>query len=394
MLYEIHMLKNYPPANLNRDDTGMSKTCYFGGAQRGRISSQCLKRAWRTSPLFEKFLGPRGIRTRRLPERIAKELKKRGIAEDIAAAVRKAVSEIAKSENNNNDNDDKENKTKNKKSKEETPITSQILFCSNDDITAVADAVETLLKKNGMKGNNIKAKEILEQIKDADIRPLTLDIALFGRMVTSKGFINIKAAVQTAHAISTHAVNSESDYFTAVDETISQNDVTDRGAAHLDTTDYNSCCYYHYIAIDTDVLKQNLVNSPEAQKLMDEVLPAFIQIMAYTDPSGKQNSFASHVLPELLCVEIKEKKIPVSYANAYASPVNFSASGRVIGDSVKALVEEIDRIDESYGLEVKHRFWSRRESKTSSPENAKSLRTWGNYCSNAVNKTAKRGKLP
>lgn len=360
MLYEIHMLKNYPPANLNRDDTGMPKTCYFGGAQRGRISSQCLKRAWRTSPLFEKFLGPRGIRTRRLPERIAEELKKRGIAEDIAAAVRKAVSEIAKSENNNNDNDDKENKTKNKKSKEETPITSQILFCSNDDITAVADAVETLLKKNGMKGNNIKAKEILEQIKDADIRPLTLDIALFGRMVTSPAFANVEAAVQTAHAISTHPVNPESDYFTAVDVLVSQADDLDTaagGAGMIGEIDYNSCCYYHYIAIDTDVLKRNLVNSPEAQKLMDEVLPAFIQIMAYTDPSGKQNSFASHVLPELLCVEIKEKKIPVSYANAYASPVNFSASGRVIGDSVKALVEEINRIDESYGLEVKHRFW-------------------------------------
>lgn len=360
MLYEIHMLKNYPPANLNRDDTGMPKTCYFGGAQRGRISSQCLKRAWRTSPLFEKFLGPRGIRTRRLPERIAEELKKRGIAEDIAAAVRKAVSEIAKSENNNNDNDDKENKTKNKKSKEETPITSQILFCSNDDITAVADAVETLLKKNGMKGNNIKAKEILEQIKDADIRPLTLDIALFGRMVTSPAFANVEAAVQTAHAISTHPVNPESDYFTAVDDLVSQADDLDTaagGAGMIGEIDYNSCCYYHYIAIDTDVLKRNLVNSPEAQKFMDEVLPAFIQIMAYTDPSGKQNSFASHVLPELLCVEIKEKKIPVSYANAYASPVNFSASGRVIGDSVKALAEEIDRIDESYGLEVKHRFW-------------------------------------
>ena len=357
MLYEIHMLKNYPPANLNRDDTGMPKTCYFGGAQRGRISSQCLKRAWRTSPLFKQFLGPRGIRTRRLPERIADELKKRGIAEDIAAAVRKAVSEIAKSENNKNEDDNRENKTKNKKSKEEDPITSQILFYSNDDIAAVADAVEALLRKNGMKGDKIKADDILGQIKDACIRPITLDIALFGRMVTSRGFTNIEAAVQTAHAISTHAVNSESDYFTAVDDIISQTDVTVRGAAHLDVTDYNSCCYYHYIAIDTNVLKQNLVNSPEAQKLMDEVLPAFIQIMAYTDPSGKQNSFASHVLPELLCVEVKEKKIPVSYANAYATPVPFLASGKLIENSVKALIEEIDRIDENYGLEVKHRFW-------------------------------------
>lgn len=344
MLYEIHMLKNYPPANLNRDDAGMPKTCYFGGAQRGRISSQCLKRAWRKSPLFGQFLGQMGIRTRRLPELVAEELKKRGITAEIADTVKKAVSGIANKEG-------KENKDL---------ITSQIVFYDVEDIAAVTDAMEALLKKNGMKGNNIKAKEVLEQIKNADIRPLTLDIALFGRMVTSPAFADVEASVQTAHAISTHSVNPESDYFTAVDDLVSQADELDPaagGAAMIGEIDYNSCCYYHYIAIDTDVLKQNLVNSPRAQELMDEVLPAFIQIMAYTDPSGKQNSFASHVLPELLCVEVKEKKIPVSYANAYATPVPFLSSGKLIENSVKALIEEIDRIDENYGLEVKHRFW-------------------------------------
>lgn len=355
MLYEIHMLKNYPPANLNRDDTGMPKTCYFGGAQRGRISSQCLKRAWRKSSLFDDLLGPLGFRTRKLPELVAKNLVERDIPEKIAQAVRKPLSKIAITDKGTGSDD--EGSVNRKKGKDEELITKQTIFCSNDDITAIADAVKALLEKNGMEGDKIKADDILGQIKDADIRPITLDIALFGRMVTSKGFINIEAAVQTAHAISTHAVNSESDYFTAVDDIISQTDVTDRGAAHLDATDYNSCCYYHYIAIDTNVLKRNLINSPEAQNLMDKVLPAFIQIMAYTDPSGKQNSFASHVLPELLCVEVKEKKIPVSYANAYATPVPFLASGKLIENSVKALIEEIDRIDENYGLEVKHRFW-------------------------------------
>lgn len=57
MLYEIHMIKNYPPTNLNRDDTGAPKTCMFGGALRGRISSQCLKRSWRTSEIFRQAIG-------------------------------------------------------------------------------------------------------------------------------------------------------------------------------------------------------------------------------------------------------------------------------------------------------------------------------------------------
>ncbi len=344
MLYEIHMLKNYPPANLNRDDTGMPKTCYFGGVQRGRISSQCLKRSWRTSPLFSQFLGPMGTRTRKLPELVAQELKNRSVDTTIAEATKKAVSGIANKEG-------KENKDL---------ITSQIVFYAAEDITAVADAVEALLKQNGMKGEKIKAKEILEQIKDANLRPITLDIALFGRMVTSPAFADVEAAVQTAHAISTHPVNSESDYFTAVDDLLSQADNLDpaqNGAGMIGDVDFNSCCYYHYIAIDTDHLAQNLAHSPEAQQFIDSVLPVFIQVMAYTDPSGKQNSFASHVLPELLCIEIKEKKIPLSYANAYASPVSFSAAGKLIENSVKALSEEIDRIDKSYSLEIKHRFW-------------------------------------
>ena len=66
MLYEIHMLKNYPPTNLNRDETGAPKTCLFGGVTRGRISSQCLKRSWRMSPTFREEIGEEyiGIRTR------------------------------------------------------------------------------------------------------------------------------------------------------------------------------------------------------------------------------------------------------------------------------------------------------------------------------------------
>ena len=73
MLIEIHMLKNYPLVNLNRDDSGAPKTCFFGGVQRGRISSQCLKRSWRMSESFRK-LGSAGIRTRRMPEQVAKRL--------------------------------------------------------------------------------------------------------------------------------------------------------------------------------------------------------------------------------------------------------------------------------------------------------------------------------
>ena len=94
MLYEIHMLKNYPPTNLNRDDTGAPKTCSFGGTTRGRISSQCLKRSWRTSDLFKAEVGAEklGVRTRKLPELVAERLLELGVAPEKVEAVKPKIS--------------------------------------------------------------------------------------------------------------------------------------------------------------------------------------------------------------------------------------------------------------------------------------------------------------
>ena len=342
MLYEIHMLKNYPPVNLNRDDTGMPKNCYFGGALRGRVSSQCLKRAWRTSPIFSQYFGTKGIRTRQLPELVAEELKKRGLSDDVVDVLRSKVTGIA-------NKDGKENKDLK---------TNQIIFYSPQDISAAADIMQALAEEQGgdvKKIAKVKISDIIKKITNAALRPITMDIALFGRMVTSAAFADVEAAVQVAHAVSTHAVNQESDYFAAVDEIIANSDST--GAAIIGDTDYNSCCYYHYAAIDTDQLQKSLEHSPDAASLAEKVLPAFIKLMAFTNPSGKQNSFAGHVLPELICVEIKEKKIPVSYVNAFADPVPFHSHCRLIEESIKRLSEEIDRIHKGYGLEVKKRLW-------------------------------------
>ena len=47
MIIELHMLQNFAPSCLNRDDTNSPKECEFGGYRRARISSQCIKRAIR-----------------------------------------------------------------------------------------------------------------------------------------------------------------------------------------------------------------------------------------------------------------------------------------------------------------------------------------------------------
>lgn len=371
MLFEIHMLKNYPPTNLNRDETGSPKSCYFGGAQRGRISSQCLKRSWRTAPLFNELLGEKGIRTRKLPELIGAELKTRGMEAAMIEVAKKKVTGIA-----NKDGSEKDKL-----------ITSQIIFYSDADIKAIADLIEDYAKKAGntKEFEKIKATEMVKQMKDVNMRPITMDIALFGRMVTSDAFADIEAAVQTAHAISTHPVNQESDYFTAVDDMIScaQND--DSGAGMIGDTDYNACCYYHYISIDTDQLKRNLQYSEEADSLIQRVLPAMIQVLAFSNPSGKQNSFAGQVLPELMCVIAKKKKIPVSYVNAYAEAVPFNAQKKLVRSSIEKLVDEINTIDKTFQIETKHFGWFAPRTPDLVPEKAQKFDAFMDLVDNCAN---------
>ncbi len=338
MLYEIHMLKNYPPVNLNRDDTGSPKTCFFGGSQRGRISSQCLKHTWRTSELYKNLLGNCGIRTRALPELVRNELITRGAEEAFAEEAAKKASGLANKDGKESD----------------TGATGQMIFYSADDIKAVADKMESLLEEKGsLKAfAALKAKDIAGAFKDVNTRPVTLDIAMFGRMVTSDVFRNVEAAVQVAHAVSIHTVNQESDYFTAADDLLREGET---GAGMIGDIDYNSCCYYFYVSIDTDILAENLKDSPDAAGYIKDILPAFIKLMAFSDPTGKQNSFAGHVLPSLICVEKKETKIPVSLVNAFAKPVN-ARRGEVVKDGADALKKEIDTNDKCFGI-PSERFW-------------------------------------
>lgn len=368
MLYEIHMIKNYPPVNLNRDETGSPKTCYFGGTQRGRISSQCLKRSWRTSPLFSETFKELGIRTRHLPDLVAEELKKRGMPDDVVEVSRVVASELAKkskadsgsNEEKPDSNDGTDKAEKKEKNSSKDLITPQIIFFSAYDVSKIADKIIAVWNSNPdiKTFKKMKSADIAKKIyNDKDIHPITMDIALFGRMVTSDAFRDVEASVQVANAISTHTVNQESDYYTAMDEMLHGDSVNDKGAGMVGDTDYNSCCYYHYMSIDTDQLRENLKDSSDTAEMINLVLPTLLEVMAYSNPSGKQNTFAGHIMPDLLCVEVKSRKIPCSYVNAFAEPVRFSGNKTLVKDSVHKLAAEVDLMDRAYGLEVNHRGW-------------------------------------
>lgn len=348
MLYEIHMLKNYPPVNLNRDESGAPKSCMFGGTTRGRVSSQCLKRSWRTSPLLAQAIGEEhlGIRTRKLPQLVAEKLVELGVSQEYIDAVFPKISGFG-------NKDGSENK--------DGSYTAQIIFYAPEDILAVAEAIYEALKGcQSLKDvKDLKAKDLQEAVKGAENRPVTLDMALFGRMVTSNAFRDVEAAMQVAHAISTNKLNMESDYFTAMDDLLSGNTAEEKGSAMIGDTDYNSACYYSYASLDTNILAENLKDTPDAAQIIKAAIPALIRTMALTNPSGKQNSFAGNILPSAILIECKEEKVPVSMVNAFVRPIKPETANDydLVKGSIQALVHQADSIQNSFGLDVKHRFW-------------------------------------
>lgn len=341
MLIEFHLLKNYPPVNLNRDETGAPKSCFFGGKLRGRISSQCLKRSWRLSDTF-KALNSSGLRTRRMPEKVADALRKMGVDEEMAKAAQLKLTGVANKDGKEND----------------AGITSQMVMYTPAEIEAITQCIYQSIQEDGtlteFKKRN--AKNISGLLESVKLKPMTADVALFGRMVTSDYFADVEAAMQVAHAISTHAVNRESDFYTAVDDLMEENG--EIGAGMMDDTDYNSCCYYHYAALDLNQLNRNLENVEEKDALVKSLLPALLRAMAFTSPSGKQNTFAGHSLPDLIMVECKEEAIPLSYANAYEEPVSTASfNPQIVRNSIQKLFETVDQMDKAYQLPVKQRLY-------------------------------------
>ena len=342
MLIEFHMLKNYPPVNLNRDDSGAPKNCFFGGVMRGRISSQCLKRGWRRSDEFN-ALGSSGIRTRCMPELVSGLLRERGIGEDYIDVAEKMLTGVANKEG-------KENAKGN--------FTTQIVIYAPEDIQKLAEQIQLAITEDGdiKKFKQRKPKEFVKLFTDAGTRPVTADIALFGRMVTSDAFRDVDASMQVAHAISTHAVNRESDFYTAVDDLLDDRD--ENGAGMMDDIDFNSCCYYEYASLDVDQLRENLKYSENSEELIRNLIPALLRAMAYTNHGGKQNSFAGQIMPALILVECKQRKIPLSYVNAYEEPVAiYGNQPNLVDNSIAKLFHEVELMDDVYRLKVEHRLW-------------------------------------
>ncbi|OCG20139.1 type I-E CRISPR-associated protein Cas7/Cse4/CasC [Gilliamella sp. App2-1] len=321
---QLHLLTAYAPSNLNRDDLGRPKTAKMGNTDRLRISSQSLKRAWRTSDYFYQSLSDNiGIRSRRFArDWVYKNMLDQGIAEKIAkASAIKIAAQFGKLKNEKSPKDPLDNLE-----------IEQLVHISSNEKQLINQLVKVLINEN-------------REPTDAEVKLLrkensSVDIALFGRMLADSPAFDVEAACQVSHALGVSTVTIEDDFFTAVDD-LNKNE-EDAGSGHLGERGFASALFYTYICISRDLLLDNL-NGDEA--LVEKTLKALTEAAAKVAPTGMQNSFASRAYTSYLLIE-KGAQQPRSLAVAYFNPIR---SDDMVNDAIARLEQQLDKFDKVYG---------------------------------------------
>lgn len=368
MLIQFHILQNYAPSNLNRDDTGSPKDAIFGGKRRGRISSQCLKRSIRRSAAFQDAFRATdllGVRTKKLPSLIEEELRKLGADDEIVKAIVKRVPKIGRESGKKGPESD-DGKDKNTDESIGEVETKQLIFIAPNELSILAGKLlESYMRIGAAKWANTPIEDITKQL--GDVLPRSVDIAMFGRMTTSSAFKDVKASVQVAHALSTNALSEEFDYFTAVDDLSGE---TETGASMINDVEFNSSTYYKYLNVHWEKLVENLGGDVAAAR---KAVLALLEAAATAHPTGKQNTFAAFNLPDFILVEVSERNLPVSYANAFLKPAYASGDRTLMDASIDLLAGYLEKISGAYNLTPARAYLCLTNSSLNGAQKAESL---------------------
>ena len=295
---DLHILQDIPPSNINRDDNGTPKQAIYGGANRLRVSSQAWKRATRLAFRDSIDKSQLGVRTRQFVKLLSEELQAKGIdrvvADKVAVGTSTALGITV--------------------GKKETNL-AYLLFFSRPQVDEIVrrilDRIDVLAQLDGEK--------LVEEARAIDVKEIlgeghSLDVALFGRMVADIADLNIDAAVQVAHALSTHAVQTDFDYFTAVDDV---QEASESGAGMISTVEFNSATLYRYATVGVHQLLSNLADLDATADGVVEFIKSFVLSM----PAGHQTSFAPHTRPGFVGVVIREDQ-PVNLVSAFEKPIS------------------------------------------------------------------------
>jgi len=369
---QLHLLTAYPPANLNRDDQGSPKTAKMGGYDRLRVSSQCLKRWWRTSKLFEEEKSNNekfSVFGKQLPINSGKRSKEfstewvkpyltgKGIEEVPAENWSKDLCRAFGSMENDENKLSQLAQISDIEAKGFEGLVDEVCrVLLNNEVSDVVNELKELIakrdakkKSDDIKNANVAITKFLAQKVLLEGKS-SVDIALFGRMLASSPAFNVEAACQVAHAISVHPVVIEDDYFTAVDDL--NNRLDDTGAAHIGETRFAAGLFYSYICINRELLIQNLDGNEE---LANKAIRALTEAAVKVAPEGKQNSFASRAYASYVLAE-KGDQQPRSLSVAYLKPINNRENDDFLRDAIDALVKQKDSFDRVYGKCADNRF--------------------------------------
>ena len=338
---QIHMLTSYPATLLNRDDVGLAKRIAFGGASRTRVSSQCLKKHWRDSPQIGE-LGDLAVRSRQIFQRLLMEplQGEDGATEAEARLITEFLLSQALSSKEVGDDAaaGAEDATELK--------TGQVVVLTQSEVGFLRKTGQELLKALKDAKEPPKKPKDLSKFVDIDKKslaalPAALDTALFGRFVTSDLFARVDAAASVAHAFTTHAEASETDYFTAIDTLT----LDEPGAGLIQDAELTTGVFYLYVVVDMNQLRDNLVGCDEG--LGTQLVRNLIQVMATVSPGAKRGSTAPYSYADFVLVE-RGSAQPTTLANAFLQAV-CTDGAQLSQASVSALLSHREKLDKMYG---------------------------------------------
>ena len=388
MFFQLHTLTSYPGTLLNRDDIGRAKRLPFGGATRTRVSSQCLKYHWRNfdgEHALYRMDVPRSLRSREtFYRRIVKPLIEDGHPEGLVRAAAFALQERLLSDDKagkrdlktlidpNEDDNPREILETNQVTIFGVPEMRYLRKLVAEKIDDVRDEYPAFF--NGEEPDSDTISDAADAMRDFDRRDLKknlkgldlasgLDAALFGRMATSDVLARGDAAVHVAHALTTHEQETESDYFSAVDE-LRQEDPQESGemgAGHINSQELTSGLFYSYVTIDVPLLVSNL-SGVERENWQDgntdlaaEVTRRFVHLLATVSPGAKLGSTAPHSYANCLFAEAGTAQ-PRTLANAFQTPVPKDTEAGVLAESYDALADYVADVDGMYGQQTDRRL--------------------------------------
>ena len=347
---QIHSLHGYSAALLNRDDSGLAKRITYGDAIRTRISSQCLKRHWRIAS------GPRSlqaidgataaVRSRETVTRMVIDpLRGAGYDAEAISAIEDAFQRAVYGEKGQS--------------------SRQPLLLGEPEIEYLAEQVKKIADAHGddakaadkaAKQWEKDAKANMKALRDSCALPGGMAAALFGRMVTSDVEANLDAPVHVAHAFTVHEEESESDYFTVVDDIQRVED--DPGADHIGETELTSGLFYGYVVLDRAMLLKNLGGDSNA-RMAGTVAEHLVHLIATVSPGAKLGSTAPYGYASWMLIEAGDCQ-PRSLAEAFRDPCT-----PLLQDAEQRAAAHLAELDEAYATGEARRVTSLR--KTSMP---------------------------